>query len=406
MTVTVSEIRRVPSFRVPIGTRINDSRRSSDTATATDTIEKSKGSLIKIVDLNFILNSYLTQFMTSALSSYFQAVWFQTDLRKTIVTSEIPTRSRSIEMLIPKIGEWAHALHQLPPKARKWQIEAVLSWLVEDRTLSLYQIRLGLRLVENVVLDKRVSSLAGKTFYDHRYKSNANHMLTLEGLKHYIDIHFPKLSIFYSKRGGDVDLKQFWSKVVNEPVWVVLEHRCTMHKSLHCCTLSKANKLVIQVFDGVSISPFVNPNSDNTLYKDMITLHQSLADDYYTDHVEYTTQKRQLDSINCASFILHDLQTSSLLLKKGEPLFTKQIDRWILHPDFFSISQYKFPSRRLYVFEEEVSDLGQANPLALFKSVDVFKSFLSLDQFPKAFHHVKGKAVFEEKELVQSCSIM
>jgi hypothetical protein len=356
---------------------------------------------------------------------------------KDIITECESPKKMTDNDLKPIIEKWKLDLNRLPAHEKKLQINNALNSLLNEPTLTIEQMSVALCLIEKVVLSRRVSRLGKKQFYKRVIKLNYNHVLSLEGIESYITSKYPNLPIFFTCHCWEFFVNHLssstemeepsstnndYKKIVNQvsfqlktgnPVWIVVQKPSSFHLTLTMFRLVN-EKINIYIWDSLGISiqsvdiQEQGQSSKNEYLRNMKSLIHSVVQDNPIKNLFEVSDRRQMDSTNCASFVLQDLKVALKLLKSNANLFSLENDHIQAHPAFFSVSQVE--KNRLNTPEKYLKRISihkgeiKGNAYALVRSIKFLRFYInSMDLFAAPQYHEEGDSESDKEE---ECCVM
>lgn len=259
--------------------------------------------------------------------------------------------------------EWKGTLANYSPDKKKVKLLSTVHQLRTDNTLTLFQFRKCLRILEDIALSPRVSKLNMQGYYTRLVPNFNNHPHSMHGLATYLKTHYPNEQIVFAfdanskyihgiesfnkyrrpsslkfitdLRVNYIDICQFKSKLENKPVYFVYEYSHSEHKVLFIMQ-KETTGYVLSFFDSLGVNPWKRLENDGNYYYQMKDLVDNFSKIFEPLHVEAIDIARQKDRVNCGVFIIHDFNTAEGLIRDKKPLF---VDKATPQPAFFEISQ-------------------------------------------------------------------
>lgn len=344
----------------------------------------------------------------------FSPNWFQTSLQQAI-NFYLPY-TPSMREIGPNIVSWKHQLNVLSDSDKEKQITYAIEWVTDSSAaISIKQMKLCLRLIEDVALSPRVSTLSKKNFLHRRVSNISNRAFTLQGLENYIQAKYPQLKIFFFNSIPNdllfsIQFKEHF--IDNKDIWLVFQHGKYLHKTL--LKLSNVNDcLEITILDSIGMthdaSSLISNDPKEGVYRNHLrSLVERLSEIVTLDKVKTFSKPRQKDGVNCGAFVVFDLETALNLKNEGEALFSDAYDNG-MHSDFFKITQYTQEASLMSPicmrkYDDSMKSERQGNCQVLIIAGAILKHALN-----NSSSYVKERANLEElsdEDEEDGCSIM
>lgn len=254
-----------------------------------------------------------------------QSHWLQNEIHHLL--SENFKKNIKIKNLKPIVNQWIETLNQMTPEHKQEQLCLAVKGIETNQELTIQQMTLSLSLLEKIALSRRISSLASQNLYNRRLAGNSNRVITLEGLKTYLSFKYPELPIFYVPNSDILYLKKDECDEILEEkkaCWIVFQHDKYLHKTLFLILKQENEKLAIYLFDSSGITPVTQSEDEIALEaKSNFSALCMMLGEKNIERIESIHEGRQIDKVNCGSFILDDLENAMNLLEQKKPLFFK-----------------------------------------------------------------------------------
>jgi hypothetical protein len=331
-----------------------------------------------------------------------QASWLQTEIAE--LAQRNPKKDTpAFSSLEPIVETWICRLNKESVEGKKEQITAVASWIRVERKFNTHQMGLALYLLERVCLSRRVSSLCHSKFYERTIEEKQNHVLKMKGLEHIIRTRFPDINLFVCKNEIPSNGEAIRAKLTEKEVWIIVKMYDLGHKNL--ILIQKEFGYTVTLFDSLGLNLSMHGHTGQKInqfkefYLKIVTSIVGDGQDIPVFRHEISRQ-RQVDHVNCASYIASDLEIALQLLKEKKPLFTGETP----HPLFYRTNQYCLKRGDSHVLPEYIiphDEKFEGNVLPTLIALDTFEALLRQVSLSPKDHVEEGKSE-EEKE---NCTI-
>lgn len=334
-----------------------------------------------------------------------QVSWFQTEIAE--LAQRNPKKDTpEFSSLEPIVETWICRLNKESVEGKKEQITAVASWIRVERKFNTHQMGLSLYLLERVCLSRRVSSLCHSKFYERTIEKKQNHVLKMKGLEHIIRMRFPDINLFVCDNEIPSNGEAIRAKLSEKEVWLIVKMHDFGHKSL--ILIQKDFGYTVTLFDSLGLNLSMHGHKDKgqkinqfkQFYLKIVTSIVGDGQDIPVFRYEISRQ-RQVDRINCASYIISDLDVALTLLKNKQPL----MKNFIPHPHFFRTNQFELKKGSPEVSPEHIiphDDQFDGNALPTLIALDTFESLLKEAATAPKDYAEEGKSEEEDENCVIS----
>lgn len=305
---------------------------------------------------------------------------------------------------------------------KNWILSALKK--LEQLEISLKMQTIILGAIEVVILSRRISDLKKLNLFSKEVAENNNHSWLLNGARVVISTYYPDLNAYYLRcpsiihkhdKNEIIHIKE--NVLKKEVLWLIVSYHDNLHLTLIRIQFIN-EKLTIHVFDSIAAMPKESGKEyDTELYKLVTAIKDEIKPPKVS--IKFVSVLRQVDSTNCFSFVLFDLQLALNFFAKRQKCFLNKAEQdekaWLYRnikeyktfaSDFYKIAQNRedSPSEIVSTWKTRITSKKNTygNPEALWTSARALTFLIQKEiiHFTPANYHEDGES---EEDVPKRC---